>query len=483
MYPDGLTADDAKAVTTLDVSNKSISDLTGIEYFTGLNNLECSDNQLTSLNVRNNLKLLELSCRFNSLSTLDVSNNLELRRLDVQHNSISSLDVTMLSNLQYLACVDNPIISLDISKNQGLGALFVSATLLESLDLSSNTNIDELQCRSCHLSSLDITRLEKLALLDCVDTNIAELDLSKNTAIQYLLCSDNRLTSLDLSQNLDIIYLYCGDNHLTTLDLSQNTALSLIEIGGQTAGSITAIKTGGIYYLDLTPFVGAANLGRVCDAQNAPLAVDANGRIELGTTLPESFIYYYDTQADIANRYMAVTVSINGATDVDPAPPQPVAALSGIYPSSFERYTGNEGDSCVFNLDRNGLSWNGQTARYGNTGVNGEVYENGFEVWIARWNGTAEISWVRATYALDGKYTALTGRTGLIKSYNTTNFDTTVYFYNGEQLLASYRLTPTNYTFTIQIDLTGVQELTLFVQDNVAAKGGTSFALADLMLY
>ena len=36
-------------VTELDVSNKEISDLTGIEAFTSLTSLECWNNQLTSL--------------------------------------------------------------------------------------------------------------------------------------------------------------------------------------------------------------------------------------------------------------------------------------------------------------------------------------------------------------------------------------------------------------------------------------------------
>lgn len=152
---------------------------------------------------------------------------------------------------------------------------------------------------------------------------------------------------------------------------------------------------------------------------------------------------------------------------------------------AYDSYKDNEGDSTIFNLNGKGLTQcdDGITFnRYGNVGVDGTTYSNGFEVWIARWNYTDEISWASATFNLDGKYKTLTGKTGLIESYNTSNFDTTIYFYNGEKLLASYRLTNTDYIKNIYVDVTGVKNLKLYVKDNVAASGGTSFALYDMFL-
>ena len=521
-----MTAAEAAQVIHLDVMAKSISDMTGLAFFSGLETLYCSDNtlgtldlsknpalsvlecegagltalnvsantalqtlnlkanSLTSLDLSNNTSLEYLGCRGNQLTVLNISNNSALIGVDCRGNQLTSLDLSKNSSLTGINCDENQLSSLNVSNNTALNNLTCSDNKLTTLDISKNTVLEALVCGNNFLTALDVSNNKMLEELGCQNNQLTSLDVSQNTSLRGLSCSGNYISSLDVSGNTKLIDIHCGNNQLTTLDLSKNTELIYQQTapGTQQGGSVTAIKTGGSYYIDLTPLVGAANLSRVCNAENSPLSVDANGRVALGTTLPEIFTYYYDTQASIANRYMEVKVSISGATDVDPAPAQPAAVLSEISPSSYERYTGNEGDSCVFSLDGS-LSMNGQTSRYGNTGVNGEVFGNGFEVWIARWNGIAEISWVRTKYALDGKYTALTGRTGLIKSYNTTNFDTTVYFYNGEQLLASYRLTPTNYTYTIQVDLTGVQELTLFVQDNVAVSGGTSFALADLMLY
>ena len=149
---------------------------------------------------------------------------------------------------------------------------------------------------------------------------------------------------------------------------------------------------------------------------------------------------------------------------------------------SESHYTGNLGDSCVFNLNKKGLP--GIFNRYygnGNVGIDGTVYNNGFEVWIARWNGGDKISWASATFDIGGKYKTLTGKRSVIKgSANTTSSDTSVYFYNGETLLCSFRMTPDNYEKSFKVDVTGVSKLTVMVKDNKEAAGGTSFALYDL---
>lgn len=149
---------------------------------------------------------------------------------------------------------------------------------------------------------------------------------------------------------------------------------------------------------------------------------------------------------------------------------------------SESHYTGNQGDSCVFNLNRKGLP--GIFNRYygnGNVGIDGTVYNNGFEVWIARWNFGDRISWASATFDIGGKYKTLTGKSSVIKgSTNTTSYDTSVYFYNGETLLYSFRMTPDDYEKSFKVDVTGVSNLTVMVKDNKEAAGGTSFALYDL---
>ena len=119
---------------------------------------------------------------------------------------------------------------------------------------------------------------------------------------------------------------------------------------------------------------------------------------------------------------------------------------------------------------------------YGNLGVDGTVYKNGLEAWIARWNFQPEISWVYNTYELDENYSKLTGNTNLIKCYNTTNFNTTLYIYGDDKLLYSQVLTNDSYNYNFDIDIIGVKEIKIMFKDNIAVKGGTSFAIYDLFL-
>jgi Leucine-rich repeat (LRR) protein len=76
-----LTEEEIKNITFLNVSWKSISNLKGIEYFTALKELDCYNNQLTSLDVSKNTALTWLGCFNNQLTSLDVSKNTALTKL------------------------------------------------------------------------------------------------------------------------------------------------------------------------------------------------------------------------------------------------------------------------------------------------------------------------------------------------------------------------------------------------------------------
>lgn len=146
--------------------------------------------------------------------------------------------------------------------------------------------------------------------------------------------------------------------------------------------------------------------------------------------------------------------------------------LDSLEPSEMEHYDGNEGDSFVYAIGKHKYS-------RGNKDVNGNKYEHGIEAWIARWNCIAESSWAYSVYKVDNKYKNLSGKVVLIDSYNTTNFDTTLYFYGDGKLIKEYKMTPTSFPFDIDVGLTGVNELKIYVKDNMEVKGGISFGIVD----
>ena len=122
-----LTDEEIKEVAEIDVGSKissdKISSLKGIEHFTALETLICYNNQLTALDVSNNMALEMLWCAYNQLTALDVSNNTALEVLACDYNQLTALDVSNNTALKTLSCNGNQLTALDVSKNMALEGL------------------------------------------------------------------------------------------------------------------------------------------------------------------------------------------------------------------------------------------------------------------------------------------------------------------------------------------------------------------------
>lgn len=175
----GTLSQEERNATVIYVLGMGIKDLTGIEFFPELENLDCSENQLTQLDVSKNPKLKRLVCYENKLTSLDVSGNTSLTELHCYTNQLTSLNLGENANLDILNCVVNRLTSLDLSGNANLTRLACSSNLLTSLDVSNNPN---------------------LILLDCERNLLTSLNVSKNTELDTLDCSGNK-RSLELSNS------------------------------------------------------------------------------------------------------------------------------------------------------------------------------------------------------------------------------------------------------------------------------------------
>ena len=96
---DYVITDSINSVTSLDVSNDSISDLTGIGDFIALTELVCNNNQLTILDVGANTALTYLNCGYNNLTSLGVNNNTALTNLYCHQNQLTNLDASSNTTL------------------------------------------------------------------------------------------------------------------------------------------------------------------------------------------------------------------------------------------------------------------------------------------------------------------------------------------------------------------------------------------------
>tara|TARA_B100000963_G_C22609347_1_gene664115 strand:- start:1462 stop:2232 length:771 start_codon:yes stop_codon:yes gene_type:complete len=101
----------------IDLSNKNISDLTGIEDFEFLEYLDCSNNLLNELNLENNPFLKQLNCSSNNLSSIEIGNNIELEYLNTSNNLLSEINITNNINISYFDCSSNELSTIDISNN------------------------------------------------------------------------------------------------------------------------------------------------------------------------------------------------------------------------------------------------------------------------------------------------------------------------------------------------------------------------------
>jgi hypothetical protein len=157
-----LSLEERRYERYLYLSDFNISSLKGIEFFPNLEDLDCSGNKLTTLDLSNNTALTRLDCYSNNLSTLNVSNNTALTYLNCGSNKLTALDVSDNTALTYLSCGSNKLTALNVSNNTALTDLFCSDNNLSTLDVSNNTELRYLNCSDNPIEKLDIRNNPKL---------------------------------------------------------------------------------------------------------------------------------------------------------------------------------------------------------------------------------------------------------------------------------------------------------------------------------
>lgn len=134
-------------------TRRQVNDFSGIEWFTGLTHLNCSQNELTALDVSDCPLLATLVCCSNqSMITLDVSGCPSLTMLNCSSGQLTALDVSGCLSLTTLYCWRNALTTLDVSANGKLTDLKCSSNCLKELDIRGNK---ALQTWTCGLQTVD----------------------------------------------------------------------------------------------------------------------------------------------------------------------------------------------------------------------------------------------------------------------------------------------------------------------------------------
>ena len=249
-----LSRADLAAAAVMDCSNKNINNVEGIEFFTALTELDCSNNQLMELDVSSSKGLTTLNCSNNMLSSLDLNQNPALTTLDCNWNALESLNVSSCSALTTLYCYANRMEALDLSGCTALTELVCRSAHLVSLTISGKTALTTLDCRNNEITTLSVTDcpaltsvlftgndLKSLDLSGCpalTGVNFSDsvnggdletADLSGCIALTEVNCTDRNIVSLDLSGCASLKTVYCFNNKLTSLDVSGCTALTSLD--------------------------------------------------------------------------------------------------------------------------------------------------------------------------------------------------------------------------------------------------------------
>lgn len=136
-----LSRTEWRAVVDMDVELLGINSLAGIEQFTSLRTLDCSENNLTELDMSGNTRLETLICTNNTIAELNVSKNTALMILNCANNNLVALDVNNNTALVGLTCVRNNLSVLDVSNNIALETMYCGRQKGTTLTLT----IDEIQ--------------------------------------------------------------------------------------------------------------------------------------------------------------------------------------------------------------------------------------------------------------------------------------------------------------------------------------------------
>lgn len=160
-----------KARESLTLSAKGLKNLYGIEVYSNLRSLKCTENK--------------------SLTKIDVRKLTKLEILDCTRNALTELKVNGLSNLRRFYCAENKLTELDVS---GLTSLY------------------QFRCERNRLTSLNLAGLTSLETFSCWENKLTELDISMLPALNKLRCGKQELPS-----GVSALSLYMTEEQYSTM--------------------------------------------------------------------------------------------------------------------------------------------------------------------------------------------------------------------------------------------------------------------------
>ena len=268
---DVLTVEERSKVGIININKKDISDLKGIEAFPNLTELDCGNNSIQKLDLRQNPMLKTLKCNKNQLTQLDLSKNPDIDYLNCSENQLEQLDVSHLK-LEYLYCSHNDLEQLDVKNSKWLRELDCSKNELTKLDVdvTHKPNLVRVECQNNQLTSLILGENKMLRKLNCANNQLTQLNLNNMISLTELNCANNQLTVLDVSSSPDLTTLWLKNNQLTSLNLDNNPNLNFTytDVYHSDFNNVYTVTLNPDRTFDLSTLPGGFDINRVTEWVN-----------------------------------------------------------------------------------------------------------------------------------------------------------------------------------------------------------------------
>ena len=214
-----ITVEEMTTLEVLRAEDKSISDLTGLEFATNLERLEIRGNQISDLSPINELtKLQHLDISSNEIRDLSPLAGLKnLVHVEVSHNNISDLSpLARLPNLYRFGSWGNPL--SDLSPLVGLEVIDICGGEPDISTLEGTRNLKELYLNFSGISDVSpVAKLTGLTRLRLTGNRISDISpLAKLTNLEWLELAANEISDVSpLAQLKKLTWLHVGDNMIS----------------------------------------------------------------------------------------------------------------------------------------------------------------------------------------------------------------------------------------------------------------------------
>ncbi|CAG8466146.1 31313_t:CDS:10, partial [Racocetra persica] len=230
MYPDRS----AKALDNL--RYEELKGHLDLSEYRSLEELNCSNNQLTSLDISKNTKLKKINCSNNQFTTLNLENLPSLTEFNCSNND-------KLTEVQGIEDC-NELVSLDSENNSFPGETKKMLEKLKSaIEFTENKGKKRRDIKELDISGEELT---------------GELNLKGFDSLKHLICRDNQLISIDLSECKELEIIDCRRNKLKKIKFSDAYPLKLKKFRGsdnafkKLKSIISNIDTENLTYFDVS---------------------------------------------------------------------------------------------------------------------------------------------------------------------------------------------------------------------------------------